>query len=638
VEQAGMPTFRGWASILNGNGLLNRIVLDECHITLLAANYCPTMNNICRLVETKVPLVGLSATVPLPMEEPVRKQLGNPSWQVIRIGTQVSNVHLAIGVYRSCNVAIGATVTHVRHYLAQLKPGEGIMVCCRNYHDVDEVAAALGTKKYMIRMEKGVKDTVADDWLKGKFTTIVGTPAISTGMHHPRCRFVLMFGIPYGTIDYAQICCRTGRGKELGVAVMIAWTPHPPKPSRKSCEPEYSSYDDLLKVVDGGECIRKGISICLDGEEHWSTCSSLGYTPCGPCVLAERRALAQEGDFFAGPDMPGGQVPVMSGNALIPYLPLLRNKHDAMVLNPLNHYQFAQVSVAAHEPGAPAEPISAMPVIVATSAPAPTLTTTLAPAPSISVPVSVLAPSPIRALAPAPRSVLGGALATAQALPPQPVGRLVLADAEAGLLRRMGESGVSLDENRHRPIDFATLLDIRGLKGGTRWCAWCLLGRKAFHGHLFTECSELAQKLDWGSDKGKTWRMEGARDGDVDFIRFKDMQKFPSNSTICWVCHWPMHENHGHRRGSPPKSCDHGDLLHPLTWMVWWQPQLRVKMMSYFSLGDEVTTVEKYAAWTSQRRRNVEWLDVESALYNSQCVFLWAFHVLCSPSTMDLLR
>src|SRR5438105_3866661 len=74
-----------------------RIIIDECHVTLIHRKFRPVMRRLGSLVRcVSVPLVLLTATLPINMEEELRIFLGCIEWEVIRKSSERSELQYQI--------------------------------------------------------------------------------------------------------------------------------------------------------------------------------------------------------------------------------------------------------------------------------------------------------------------------------------------------------------------------------------------------------------------------------------------------------------------------------------------------------------------------------------------------------------
>jgi hypothetical protein len=331
VESLKGTGFLHWCVRLSSQNHLARVVLDEAHLIPTSLRFRDVMQQLDPIVQTGVPIVCLSATVPPTLEPALKRLIGGPTWRVIRTGTQKRNIHYRVGCYASKAAALESLKKHVRYYEGQLEPVEGILIIVRSKGDADEVGSKrkLNCPVYHSDIPDDERDKLSQDWIAGRFTTIVATPGLGTGVHHQGCRIVIHFNLPYGMIGFAQDTGRAGRANLFGLSIILYWKPFP-----TLTEEDHSGCQALTDMLESVRCMRSYMSRFLDGEALSVTCSN-GLALCGRCVEPMRRAMSRA--IPAGTDWPdtGADTPLRSG-ALVPHIIPLRDS-AAPVAPPAPH-------------------------------------------------------------------------------------------------------------------------------------------------------------------------------------------------------------------------------------------------------------------------------------------------------------
>lgn len=173
-----------------------------------------------------------------------------PRCQVIRARTQHPNIHIRTGRYCDHGQALHALCNHVRCFQQLLRPGEGILIQCCPYHDVNAVANKLGIDRYTSKMEAVKKDQAAELWVSGQTLTIVAMSALGTGVHHPHCQFIIHFGFPYRLIEYLQEMGQMGQDGFNTLALLLYWTPYP-----VPLEVDLQGYVPLADMMNAHDCM-----------------------------------------------------------------------------------------------------------------------------------------------------------------------------------------------------------------------------------------------------------------------------------------------------------------------------------------------------------------------------------------------
>ncbi|KAG8701081.1 hypothetical protein FRC08_004290 [Ceratobasidium sp. 394] len=311
MEDLQQPDFRQWCANYVATGRLARIVIDEVHLVPAQDKFRDVMCNLRHLIEGRVPLVGLTATMPPTLEARLRYRLGDPTWQVIRASTQRPNLHLRTAQYETRADALVSLKALVAHYTEKTPRGTGILVIVRSRDDAENIAGELGASYYHSGMSNETRDDVASSWIAGRFKTIVGTSGLGTGIHHPGCRLVIHWDVPHGILNYAQETGRAGRAGDPALCVLLHWG-H----GRDPKDVDTQGDKPMNVMLKDSKCLRMHSSRFLDGEELTVTCFSDRFALCDRCLtpraLAETR-VGKSHDVFARLERPtflkAGELP-----------------------------------------------------------------------------------------------------------------------------------------------------------------------------------------------------------------------------------------------------------------------------------------------------------------------------------------
>ncbi|KAG9097293.1 hypothetical protein FRC06_007719, partial [Ceratobasidium sp. 370] len=297
MEDLEHTDFRQWCANYVATGRLARIVIDEVHLVPSQDKFRDVMRNLRPLIEGRVPLVGLTATMPPTLEGRLRDRLGHPTWQVIRAPTQRANLHLRTARYKSRADALLSLKALVARYTEQTPRGTGILIVVRSRAEAEDIAQQLRTSYYHSGMSNETRDEIAASWIAGKFKAIVGTSGLGTGIHHPGCRLVIHWDVPHGILNYAQETGRAGRAGDPALCVLLHWNY-----SKEPNDTDTQGDRPLDVMLKDSKCMRMHLSRFLDGEELMVTCFSDRFALCGRCLtpraLAETR-IGKSHDVFA---------------------------------------------------------------------------------------------------------------------------------------------------------------------------------------------------------------------------------------------------------------------------------------------------------------------------------------------------
>ncbi|KAB5588481.1 ATP-dependent DNA helicase tlh1 [Ceratobasidium theobromae] len=575
TETAQTSPFKSWLNERIYARKLNRIVIDEAHMIVTTAGYRDVMRELGYLSTKQIPIVCLTGTLPPRHEQALCQALGGPTFKIIREPTQRPNIAYHIAAFGSQAQAESALISHVKRYEIELLTGEGILVMCRSWNDVERLAQHLDALKYSRQIATEEADMNLAFWLNGTRKTIVGTTALGTGIHHGSCRAVLHFGPPYGLVDYVQESGRAGRDRKAALSIVFHWdaTINPPS-NDLNC---WAAMQDLIDNVD---CIRWCMSREIDGEDLATTCSGgHEFQPCGRCIQALDKADERDGLWLAGPDQPdmGYKRKYLSNEWVVPHLPTYPLGHEMDVDSLPNQDPIsAFVSAFSQEPRPPATgeagPSRWRGALDLHDNDVDMATDHIV---EVGNQVSIARPS-------APSQ-------------PVPVGPTIIADAYIARERErqariQAAEPEALPMGSHSPnFDLATIIAVkRALKGR---CPYCIVHELHPQRHTIGECT-ASPCNDWRMEgvtfKNQTWREAGI-----------GRKLMPSNASVCFKCLWPFKERHGHpvaRKGE--SSCDGmDDMIKMICWFTLIRPQGKESIEKYFGLGKETQDGRAFFEW-----------------------------------------
>ncbi|KFY66180.1 hypothetical protein V496_02146 [Pseudogymnoascus sp. VKM F-4515 (FW-2607)] len=227
AEAASSDDFLQWAADVGVRGKLDRVVIDECHLTFTAADeYRKKLRGLVLLRNLGCPFVFLTGTLPPLCQREFEEamQLQNPLY--IRASSHRVNVE-----YSVVRVKNGRGATEVQKLVesrvAGLAPGEKGVIYCNSHMKCKVLAQRLGCHYYHGNPEDSNAHFVAQReagfqaWLGGETPYIVATAALGTGIDVPGITHVIHLEAPHSIIDYAQEAGRAGRGGERVAAVVV---------------------------------------------------------------------------------------------------------------------------------------------------------------------------------------------------------------------------------------------------------------------------------------------------------------------------------------------------------------------------------------------------------------------------------
>ncbi|KAG8736150.1 hypothetical protein FRC10_009647 [Ceratobasidium sp. 414] len=588
VEAAASKDFPQWLLRLHAEKRLNRIVVDEVHLVKLSKEYREAMSGLSGLVQAGVPLVGLSATVPPSSEEEIRRLLGRPSWCVVREPTQRANLGLRIAEFRDSKTADRSLQMHVERYRSELEDGEGILVQCRTYADVEHIGKLLGALQYRKNMSEEERDGNAKDWLEGRSTAIVGTSGMGTGVHHRACRAVLHYKLPYGIVDYAQETGRAGRDGRAALCIIFA-----PRPAPGAPDVDAGGWEQLKEMAEGTGCMRMYSSRHLDGEELETTCAELGGELCSRCKASMGQIVGRNGAGLSMPGIPEGSKKRYSADEWIEeHLPTFKDRDQGPAGTGPSEAA-AESTPRAEETEEDSTRRAGATVLRSTSA-------SDAPGPSTTRLGQTTQQEQVRR-------------ASATAACAAPIGPRVTADAAAAQTRESARMDAeAATEVALAPLNFPTLMEVK--KKMEQRCVWCALHRTSSLGHPMYQCQY--------APGGGAWSLDAHGYKGVTFKEAKTVHELPVNRTVCFMCWWSL--THDHR--SNRLGCVGRDQVLQLCWLVLCDDKLRESLRGAFKLEEELEDGYAYVRWLSQTVREVQWYGTEQTLVVGHLVMLWALY------------
>ncbi|KFZ18502.1 hypothetical protein V501_01170 [Pseudogymnoascus sp. VKM F-4519 (FW-2642)] len=227
AEAASGDDFLQWAADVGVRGKLDRVVIDECHLTFTAADeYRRKLRGLVNLRNLGCSFVFLTGTLPPLCQREFEEAMQLQSPLYIRASSHRVNVE-----YSVVRVKNGRGATEVQKLVesrvAGLAPGEKGVIYCNSHMKCKVLAQRLGCHYYHGNPEDSNAHFIAQRevgfqaWLGGETPYIVATAALGTGIDVPGITHVIHLEAPNSIIDYAQEAGRAGRGGERVLAVVV---------------------------------------------------------------------------------------------------------------------------------------------------------------------------------------------------------------------------------------------------------------------------------------------------------------------------------------------------------------------------------------------------------------------------------
>jgi superfamily II DNA helicase RecQ len=289
-------------------GLLDRIVVDECHVILESVHgWRPKVRALIELQQHQTQLMYLTATIQPREEERFYRITGIIPEQVVRFrgSTTRPNIQYLVEPYESKqeDASIQAIVDQKRQQYPL--PGQ-IIVYCAAVEQTKSVAELLGCSAYYRDIGNGdaqYKRQILDRLILGQEQVFVATNALGLGIDRGSIRVVIHIGVPRQMRAYAQESGRAGRDGLVSESIIM-------RPGKRDhggrwvFPPLKDVEEDMQSFVETPGCRRVIIDHSMDGRENRMVCEE-GEALCGNCVESVRRHTKdpKDPDHEDDPDM-----------------------------------------------------------------------------------------------------------------------------------------------------------------------------------------------------------------------------------------------------------------------------------------------------------------------------------------------
>jgi len=313
AEAVCTETFLDYARGLVSRQKLDRIVIDEGHLTITTSDYRPCMAQLgwyIRQIRTQT--VWLTATLPPVMQEQFIEHNKLVKPRIIRESTNRSNIKYMVSRETGPGTLIEKAANLVRAYWPRKEifdyTKDKIILYCRTRDEVALLANTLGCPSYT--SESGSdeeKAAILSGWLSNPDQpAIAATSALGIGFDYPHVRWVVHVNAPDEVSAFSQESGRAGRdgGKASSIVMLSAtWKPQldqPLSPDREAMQlyltQQYCSRGVLSQFLDAPPDWRW----CMAGEEVCQVCGD-PHTEARPQGLTFALETAA-GMVFTGPE------------------------------------------------------------------------------------------------------------------------------------------------------------------------------------------------------------------------------------------------------------------------------------------------------------------------------------------------
>ncbi|KAJ9654637.1 hypothetical protein H2201_008965 [Coniosporium apollinis] len=351
VEAASTGEFMAYGQRLVAGQRLDRIVVDECHLTVTAAEYRQSMVDLAVIRSLRTQFVYLTATLPPAMQAEFEEQnhLLNP--KVIRASSNRPNLFYIVRKAERRGNLLEQSAYEAQE--AWRNSGlfdhsrDKIILYVRTRAEADELSVLLGCAIYTAKIGTATeKEEVLTKWTgSADQPCMVATTALGAGFDYPHIRLVMHVNEPDSIIDFAQESGRAGRdGRQAYSFVMLpaSWEaqqePHAEEPveawegaGRDIGLRKKRERRAIQEYLRGVKCFRTCLSEHLDLPVHRRWCMKEEDVACEVCKVGHDEVV---------PPLPErakeGEAKTHTGAAIIQrkrqeaYLELSRYREDLL--------------------------------------------------------------------------------------------------------------------------------------------------------------------------------------------------------------------------------------------------------------------------------------------------------------------
>ncbi|KAI8930543.1 hypothetical protein NX059_012155 [Plenodomus lindquistii] len=296
VEHMEQGSFRSLLNTLKGAQKLERIVIDEAHLPLIASRWRPALKHYPVLTAVGVPLLLLTATLPVAQEDDLlaHMQIDRDCVRVFRVSTVRRNLahsvtHLGQAVGKGeAWCGIDDIALFVRQHRASMGLGpRKTLVYLNNKNSVECLAAAF-PKAWAFHRDTKDGQSVLAAFKDSDDGILFCTSAVDHGVDLRDIDDAIHASCPGSLIAYLQGSGRCGRDGRPGVAILL-WGPGVQEFDLKGVEEEegrkqLAAYKQEGFAVDAARCRRVVLDRILDGDEGRTRCRLGEEELCDVCT------------------------------------------------------------------------------------------------------------------------------------------------------------------------------------------------------------------------------------------------------------------------------------------------------------------------------------------------------------------
>ncbi|KAG8664052.1 uncharacterized protein FPOAC1_014119 [Fusarium poae] len=161
--------FTAYVESIRGRGLLERVFFDECHTAIMDVSYRERLGLLTGLHRFGCPLVMLTATLPVSMEDWFRERMLAQDATIIRAPTMRVNIRYRVKQVRPGKTAIeDGVVAAMKAIEERMETAQRGVVYCRSIKQCEAIAAMVGCKAYHSKLTREARVSAVQDWVDGR--------------------------------------------------------------------------------------------------------------------------------------------------------------------------------------------------------------------------------------------------------------------------------------------------------------------------------------------------------------------------------------------------------------------------------------------------------------------------------------
>ncbi|RSL86277.1 hypothetical protein CDV31_016422, partial [Fusarium ambrosium] len=303
--------FSGYVDGLLCAGLLQRIFIDECHTVIMDIGYRAKLGELRGLHRYRCPIVLLTATLPVMLEDWFRREMLAQSAVIVRDRTTKLNCRYRVEQVKPGGGAVEKrTVEVIERLDAQMTGHQKGVIYCRSRGQCEAMAEDIGCGVHHSGMTEKERYEARTAWVEGRASRwIVATTGLGTGVDIEGIVAVVHVEQPYGLVDFVQ---QTGRGGRRAGEVVKSIIIHDGRPQR---EDRHGSFIDNMNqaqmdaFVSTPGCRRGIIAAFMDGVTGETCRDVAGAELCDRCELPdEDNVIDKDGDGGGRDDNKGEET------------------------------------------------------------------------------------------------------------------------------------------------------------------------------------------------------------------------------------------------------------------------------------------------------------------------------------------